>query len=159
MVDTWELRVPVSGCEATKYEPLSCLHHSQCPPPLIATPVKILRTPPISVRIVDPLESRFRIFISHEFEDHLTVGGGANCFGSSEICHGVILRGGDRGKCLRNRYFSYLLSFGFFKDRLWLIPPKLYNGLSEEMLEIFFRFFQILTQSSNFCILLLDDGR
>ena len=66
--------------------------------------------------------------------------------------------GGDRGKWLRNRYFGYLLSFGFFKDRLWLIPPKLYNGLSEEMLEIFFRFFQILTQSSNFCILLLDDG-
>jgi hypothetical protein len=135
MVDTWELRVPVSGREATKYEPLSCLHHSQRPPPLVATPVEILRTPPIRVSIVDPLESCFRIFVSHEFEDHLAVGGGANSLGSSEICHRVILRGGDRGKWLRNRYFDYLLNFGFFNDsRLWFIPPNLYYGLSEEML-------------------------
>jgi hypothetical protein len=83
MVNTWELRVPVSGCEATKYEPLSRLHHSQCPSPLIAAPVEILCTPPISVRIVDPLESCFRIFVSHEFHDHLTVGGGPKGLGSS----------------------------------------------------------------------------
>jgi hypothetical protein len=69
------------------------------------------------------------------------------------------LREGDHGQWLRNRYFGYLLSFGFFNDRFWLIPPNLYYGLSEEILEIFFRFFQILTQSSNLCILLFDDGR
>jgi hypothetical protein len=82
--------------------------------------MEIIRIPTINGSIIDPLESNFREIISDEFHDHLTMGGGPKCLGSSKICHGLILQGGDGDSWLRNRYFGYLLSFNFFRDRLWL---------------------------------------
>ena len=87
LLDTWEKGLPFCCREAAKDESLCRLNDSQRPSLLIATLVEIFCSPPISDRIIDPLEPSFRVFISDEFDDHLTMGRGPKCLGSSKICH------------------------------------------------------------------------
>jgi hypothetical protein len=73
--ERYQRGVPVGCCKATKYEAVGSLHHSERPPLPIATPVEILCSPAITGSIIDPLEPCLRILLSHESDDHVSVGG------------------------------------------------------------------------------------
>jgi hypothetical protein len=126
--DTWiGWGFPFSCCEASKDETTATkktfgfsFSNSQRPSLLIAAPMKILCSPPISGSIINPLKSSSRKLVSNEFDDHLPMGRSPKGLGSSKISLGVIFQIRNGKDWLRNRYFGYLLSFGFFRSRLWL---------------------------------------
>ena len=142
---------PFSCCEATKDKALSCLNDSESPSLLIAFTMEIICSPPISGSIKNPLESGTRILVSYEFDNHLPVTRDPKSLGNSKICLRVIFLIRDRQNRLRNRYFGYLLSFGFFRSRLWLRFSQQFLGIFEvslrfreflrKLLKFFIRFF------------------
>ena len=151
LTDIWRWGFPFCCCEAPKYEILGSLSDSESPSLFIAFAMEISILPPISGSIKNPLESGTRILVSNEFHNHLPVSRGPKSLGSSKICLGVIFLIRDRQNRLRNRYFGYLLSFGFFRSRLWLRFSQQFLGIFEvslrfreflrKLLKFFIRFF------------------
>jgi hypothetical protein len=72
--ERYQRGVPVGCCKATKYETVGRLHHTERPPLPIATPMEILCSPAITGSIIDPLEPSLRVLLSHESDDHVSVG-------------------------------------------------------------------------------------
>ena len=131
--------------------------------------MEITKIPPISRSIINSLESSTSKLVSNEFHNHLPMGESSKGLGSSKIFLGVIFKSRSGKNWLRNRYLGYLLSFYFFRDRLWFRCSKQFLGFLEfsllfrELLRkhfvFFLRFFQILTERSNILILFLDKSR
>jgi hypothetical protein len=139
--------LPFSCCEASKDVACSTkktfrfsLSDSKRPSLLITAPMEILCLPPISGSIIYPLKPSSRKLVSNEFEYHFPMVKSLKGLGCPKICLRVNFQIRDGQDWLRIRYFGDLLSFGFFRSRLWLRFTQQFLCL----LEVSLRFREVL---------------